>query len=1156
MSITNYFDSLVNLKRSNENYPQELHGIQNPSVLALNPDLYRNQKTLIILPSDEEIEKLEHSFSTFTDLKLCSWKADSHNPYNNVFTSYNAVAQRTGFLAKAAEASSGVFLVHARNLVNYCSPKDFFEQASIKIKQGDTVSSNFLTELKELGYRQVDTVEDPLSFSSRGEIVDIYSPNHDQAIRIEFFDTEIESIRLFDPEMQKSSEIINETIISPALEVLHARLDIEEVINRWKKSCEEANIDWASNQSYISKLNRRQNFEGIHYLFPYAHKDSVELLDYFNESLIFYFDAHECLRQWDLHFQNLKTAFANFDEENIRPPFKDLYHEPSGFHKNTNKTFYLNPVQVLDDDFIKSKGGAEYKINLSLSRKENLAPSKDNDVNPVIEKIKSYKYSDHAVFCFFSNPTQMERARYLLKNAELNFKEVRTEDINIALVEEQRQDNQLVHLCMDSISEGFQIPSEHLVFLNSNDFFGRKRRKSQRKAREDFNQQAGQFKFADLKEGDHLVHIQHGVGIYKGMAMMDVQGIKSEFIQLEYRGNDKLYVPIYKIGLLQKYSGTHGLDKLGGKSWENSKVKVKNSLKDIADELIRLYAKRSQLTRPAYSPPNEMFHKFEDEFPYVETDDQLKAMTDILSDLGSDKPMDRLICGDVGFGKTEIAMRAAFKVLEENKQVALLVPTTVLAFQHYENFKKRFKNWPFEIRSMGRFTPKSEMAETLENLKLGHVNMIIGTHRILSKDVDFKNLGLLIVDEEHRFGVAHKEKLKQLKASVDNLSLSATPIPRTLNMSLVGIRDLSTINTAPQDRLPTRTYINRFNKGTIKTAIEAELQRNGQVYFIHNRVQSIYSRAAEIREILPDIKLEVAHGQMKDGELEKVMLRFYQGKFDVLLCTTIVENGVDNPRANTMIIDNAHHFGLSQLYQLRGRVGRSKERAYCYLVVPQNTKLDPDAKERLRIIQENTALGSGFKIAHHDLELRGAGSFLGAEQSGNVNTVGYDLYLELLEQSIREAKGEEKVEEIEPEINLRIPALIPDAYIPDIRVRLSFYKLLSEIDGEDDIESIESSMIDQFGKIPEQVLNLMGVMLIRKYCKDLGIKDISAGSVNISLSFSSQTKIAVNKLVELAIKQPKTYRLTPDSRLIVRMPELSWPQVLNLVKFLKKDFLV
>ncbi|MEE6249208.1 MAG: CarD family transcriptional regulator, partial [Bdellovibrionota bacterium] len=636
MSITNYFDSLVNLKRSNENYPQELHGIQNPSVLALNPDLYRNQKTLIILPSDEEIEKLEHSFSTFTDLKLCSWKADSHNPYNNVFTSYNAVAQRTGFLAKAAEASSGVFLVHARNLVNYCSPKDFFEQASIKIKQGDTVSSNFLTELKELGYRQVDTVEDPLSFSSRGEIVDIYSPNHDQAIRIEFFDTEIESIRLFDPEMQKSSEIINETIISPALEVLHARLDIEEVINRWKKSCEEANIDWASNQSYISKLNRRQNFEGIHYLFPYAHKDSVELLDYFNESLIFYFDAHECLRQWDLHFQNLKTAFANFDEENIRPPFKDLYHEPSGFHKNTNKTFYLNPVQVLDDDFIKSKGGAEYKINLSLSRKENLAPSKDNDVNPVIEKIKSYKYSDHAVFCFFSNPTQMERARYLLKNAELNFKEVRTEDINIALVEEQRQDNQLVHLCMDSISEGFQIPSEHLVFLNSNDFFGRKRRKSQRKAREDFNQQAGQFKFADLKEGDHLVHIQHGVGIYKGMAMMDVQGIKSEFIQLEYRGNDKLYVPIYKIGLLQKYSGTHGLDKLGGKSWENSKVKVKNSLKDIADELIRLYAKRSQLTRPAYSPPNEMFHKFEDEFPYVETDDQLKAMTDILSDLGSD----------------------------------------------------------------------------------------------------------------------------------------------------------------------------------------------------------------------------------------------------------------------------------------------------------------------------------------------------------------------------------------------------------------------------------------------------------------------------------------------------------------------------------------
>jgi transcription-repair coupling factor (superfamily II helicase) len=572
---------------------------------------------------------------------------------------------------------------------------------------------------------------------------------------------------------------------------------------------------------------------------------------------------------------------------------------------------------------------------------------------------------------------------------------------------------------------------------------------------------------------------------------MDVGGASSEFIKLSYKDGDRLFIPIYRIGQIHKYSGpssTHQLDKLGGHQWKNVKTKVGKRLKDIAAELLALYAKRSQLTRPAFPHKDDDYVAFENSFAFEETIDQENAIDSVMSDMESEHPMDRLVCGDVGFGKTEVAMRSAFKAVQGKKQVAILAPTTVLSFQHFENFKKRFKGWPINIQALNRFLSRQQVKEVIQGLKDGTVDVVIGTHRLLSKDVEFQNLGLLIIDEEQKFGVTHKEKIRKMKTSIDTLAMSATPIPRTLNMSLMNIRDLSLINTAPIDRLPTRTFVCKPSEETIRKAVYAEIERGGQVFFIHNRVQSIHGVADELRQMLPNVRIRVAHGQMDEHELEKVMLAFLHHEIDLLICTTIIESGIDIPRANTMFIDKANTFGLSQLYQLRGRVGRSKTRAYCYLLLPKSGNIDPQAQERLKIIQENTALGSGIRIAQYDLELRGSGNILGEDQSGHINAVGYEMYTELLDEAIRTAKGEAIEEKVDPEINVKIPAFIPDNYIKDIRTRLSYYKVLSQISSHDEIDQVEDELRDQFGKLPEPAVNLIGLMLIRLMCKKLGIR--------------------------------------------------------------------
>ncbi|MCC6276697.1 MAG: transcription-repair coupling factor, partial [Oligoflexia bacterium] len=693
-----------------------------------------------------------------------------------------------------------------------------------------------------------------------------------------------------------------------------------------------------------------------------------------------------------------------------------------------------------------------------------------------------------------------------------------------------------------------------LVILRDEDIFGDRTHTEIRAPKKLKETRIQQQAFADLQPGDLVVHLLHGVGIYDGLKKITLQGLENEFIQLRYKDGDKLYLPVYRAAQIQKYTGLGGqalLDKLGTQSWQKAKIKVKNALKDLASELLSLYSKRAASQGFAFSTPDQSFREFESTFPYDETPDQEKAIEDVIDDMVKPRPMDRLVCGDVGFGKTEVAVRAAYKAAQDGKQTAVLVPTTVLAFQHSQTFTKRFSETGVRVEMISRFVSPKNTKAILKDVAEGKVDILIGTHRLLSRDVHFKNLGLLVVDEEQRLGVTHKEKIKKLKTQIDVLTLSATPIPRTLNLSLMGIRDLSLISTPPMERMSTRTFISRYNSEIIRKAIDNELQRGGQVFVVHNRVQSINEFASEIQKLVPAAKIRVGHGQMAEEDLEKVMVDFYNHEFDVLVSTTIIESGLDIPRANTMIIDRADTFGLSQLYQLRGRIGRSKERAYAYLLLPAHGQIDPTAQERLRIIQKYSELGSGFQIAHHDLELRGSGNILGDDQSGHISAVGYELYMDLLSQALQETKGEPVEEAIEPDINLKVQALIPDTYIEDIRIRLMYYRMLGEIKGETDLDRIEEELVDRFGEIPEPVTNLFGIMLIRQTCKELGVRDISQGPKNLSLAFTNSTSASPEKMVQLVSKKGAKYQLTPDQRLIVKIDQISWQSVLEELKTIK-----
>ncbi|KYG66692.1 transcription-repair coupling factor [Bdellovibrio bacteriovorus] len=1109
---------------------------------------------LVVVGSAQDARKLSELIEFFDPSRRSHLFASFDvSPYSGLYPNTKVVSDRISFLSAAQNAKAGeIFISPSDALMQKTLPVEILKKNSRKVSSGDELPEDIAEFLNSLGYSAAPMVEDRGQYALRGGIVDIFPPTTDKPVRLDLFGDQVESIRHFDVSDQRSTDELSSFVLTPAREVLFRDETHERLLQRVRGMIDGREVDKAEAEDLLRSLVLKNVFPGVEFLLPYFYGELSSPLDHFPGPVnVWFLDPIEISRVTDELASDLKADFAQSRKYVIHPEIESLYE---GFEKlrfpENSREVYFSSLQYFDEENSED-AHVEYKTyNTQDFNNLSLANPIGSDLwsQAAANKLHRWKSDGYRIFVGSKNQSHIEKLKLIFEKMDLRIQRIADDDYRWdTWLQEQDRDAGLVHVIPRGLVESLRLDEEKIVFLRDEDFYGKKLRSRDSSGAQDFQKQAKRLAFGDLKPGDLVVHVKHGVGQYEGLKLMNISGVESEYIQVGYKDKDKLYLPVYRVGQLQKFSGaaaTSVLDKLGGTAWEKTKTKVKSHVRDIASDLLALYAKRAELHRPPFEFKESEISLFENGFPYEETEDQLRAINDIEKDLHSTKPMDRLICGDVGFGKTEVAMRAAFFAVQARKQVALLAPTTVLTFQHFETLKKRFDGWPVDIRVLNRFVSTAEVKKTLQDLKDGKVDIVVGTHKLLGSSIQYKDLGLLIVDEEQKFGVAHKEKIKKIKNSVDTLTLSATPIPRTLNMALVGVRDLSLINTAPVDRLPTRTFVTKFDEDTIRKAITAEVSRGGQVYFIHNRIESIYGLADEIRNIVPEVRIKVAHGQMEEHELEKAMLSFFHHEIDVLICTAIVESGMDVPRANTMFIDSAHMFGLSQLYQLRGRVGRSKTRAYCYLMMPRNRKLDKEQQERLKIIQENTALGSGIKIAQYDLELRGAGNFLGEEQSGHINAVGYELYMDLLNEALAQAKGEAVEDmDLDPEINLRIPAMIPDSYIADIRIRLSYYKALADITSADELDRIEEELRDQFGTIPEPTVNLMGLMLIRRLCKELGVRDVSAGVKSISLIFTAQTKLKPEAVIGLAMRESKKYSLTPDNRLNIKMGTISWSAV-------------
>ncbi|HKJ05708.1 MAG TPA: transcription-repair coupling factor, partial [Geopsychrobacteraceae bacterium] len=769
-----------------------------------------------------------------------------------------------------------------------------------------------------------------------------------------------------------------------------------------------------------------------------------------------------------------------------------------------------------------------YHFNIQGNGDLKVVPGAENDgLEPLLEKLSSWKGTSWRTLLVCHQPGQARRLQELLKAHHLNLP--LEERIDLSHLPTGRP-----MLTIGELSAGFRLPEEKLAVITEEEIFGRRshRRKSGRqKARQLMSS------LSELQKDDFIVHADHGVGRYLGLTHLKTGNIEGDFLHLAYAGDDKLYLPIDRIEKVQKYVGGEGhsprLDKMGGQGWEKAKLRARAAVEELARQLLEVFAQRELRQGFQFSEPDAMFREFEATFPYEETRDQAQAIEEALADMISPRPMDRLVCGDVGYGKTEVAMRAAFKAVLDNKQVAVLVPTTVLARQHWESFRTRLQDFPVRVEMVSRFRTAAENRQTLKDAAAGKIDILIGTHRLLQRDVSFRDLGLLVVDEEQRFGVSHKERLKKFRAEVDILTLTATPIPRTLHMSLSGMRDLSVIETAPVDRLAIRTYVTRFDDDLLREAILRELRRGGQVYFVHNRVKTIGAMADHLRKLVPEAKLAVGHGQMAEKELEQVMLDFIEGKSNLLLASTIIENGLDISRANTIIINRADCFGLSQLYQLRGRVGRSDRRAYAYLLIPGEAALTREARERLKVLQELTELGAGFRIASHDLELRGAGDLLGGKQSGPIAAIGFELYTELLEETIDRLRGKEREERIDPEIRLGISAFLPEKYLPDPNQRLQFYQRMAAAEEETDLFDLAEELRDRYGELPAVSELLFGTMKLRILLKRLKIEMMEYDGKQLSLLFHASTQVSPDKIRQLLTEQAARYQFSADYRMSI-----------------------
>jgi len=1032
----------------------------------------------------QEIENLLGFFSIKRQVE--SLPALSADPYLEVPVPLEMVASRLKVLYGLNQGHQPLILTNLPGLLKKVPRPEDLTRSVVRINRGQTLDRDLLLQqLADYGYTQEDLVSSAGEYAFRGGIVDIYSVWSKNPFRLEFIENQVASIREFDPSTQRSIGRL-ESVVIPSLKEYPGGKEFRE---EFKRQARKRETGLADLERKIELWEEGEILPSFDYYALAASDHFCPLSSYLTNPLFILEEKDLIEKEWEEQFRDWEKTYDNLVKQ---------------------RSFALPPAEIFSLDFLQEvKGKAVYIQDLSEEGEQpalqlgfQSVPRFDNRIPFFLQYLKKRQEERDVCYIFLTNPGKKDRLAHLLRENDLTVRTVS------AVTEKPRGEE--INLVEGRLEKGFSYPRQKIYLFAEKDIFTEEKVLISRPSRKVFFSQ-----FQDLKQGDYVVHTEYGVGLFNGLKKIDLDGQPHDFIELVYRDDDRLLVPVEDLNLVQKFASSAGaspqLDKLGSQSWVKTRARVKKAAEEIAQELLELYARRKTARGFAFSPEGQWEREFDQIFAYEETEDQLRAIQEVRSDMEADQPMDRLLCGDVGYGKTEVAMRAAFKAAMDGKQVAVLCPTTVLANQHLTTFRQRMLLFPVRIEGLTRLQSKKEQQKILEDLKKGFVDIIIGTHRLLSADVEFKDLGLLIIDEEQRFGVSHKEKIKQLKANVDVLTLTATPIPRTLNMALSGLRDISLIETPPRDRLAVHTVVAPFNSRLVASAIKQELERSGQVYYIHNRIEDIDRMAHLVEKLVPQARVITMHGQMPGRELEKRMSAFIDQKYNVLVSTTIIENGIDIPLVNTLIVDRADLYGLAQLYQLRGRVGRSSRQAYAYFLVPPLSELTFEARERLKALKEFSELGSGFRLAARDLEIRGAGNILGHRQHGFIEAVGYEYFLQLLDKAIREQKGE-KIEEVKCQINLKIDFRIPEDYLPQVNLRLNLYKRLSSLEQPDEALRIREEIEDRFGPVPPSVENLFYYARIRFYAQKIRLSALDRSGQRLVIKFPPETNFIWNKV--------------------------------------------
>lgn len=1054
-------------------------------------------------------------------------------PHEKLIPDYHVRQERLQVLQECLFGNySKIIIAPVTALLRKIMPPDVFREYAFHLKIEQEIDLDFLKEkLSILGYQREDMVEEPGHFSVRGGIIDVYMLSEEHPFRIEFFGDEIDSIRTFDAGTQRSISTEQEVVIPPAEELIlipeiiekklpKIKSDFQEAVRRLEKSDqpEKAYTLQKKRDEVLEKLTEFNRFPGYTQFLPYFFSSASSLFDYLGKSSSVFIEHYPRIEERvENNSRDIReTTVSLLQQGQILPTYEKNFVYTDEFNNllRDKAGFYF-----VEDFYDISLPEKFEEINFSTSGVEPF----HSQLELFADRLQNLTDQGYRILVSVDSQPKAERIERFIKEKELPL---------ISVPKNLKRGT--ISVLEKSLSEGFILEDFKLAVYTEKEVFGTPQKRKKRLT--SFEEGVKISSAGELNAGDYVVHENHGIGRYLGIKSLEVQNQHQDYLVLQYAGDDKLYVPTDKVDLVQKYVGADDspprLYELGGNKWERVKEKVENSVKEMAVELLELYAERETVEGYKFSSDTDLQTEFEDEFSHQETPDQLAAIEDIKEDMESSTPMDRLLCGDVGYGKTEVAIRAAFKAAVDSKQTAFLVPTTILAQQHFNTFKERLSGYPVEVEMISRFRTTAEQKEIVEKLARGEIDIIIGTHRLLSKDIIFNDLGLLVIDEEQRFGVSHKEQIKDLKRNLDVLTLSATPIPRTLHMALAGVRDMSLIETPPRNRYPIRTYIREFEEALIKDSFRREMDRDGQIYFVHNRVEDINKKADQLRELVPEANIAVAHGQMSENRLEQIMHDFYHREYDVLVCTTIIENGLDIQNVNTIIINRADRMGLAQLYQLRGRVGRTNRIAYAYLLYKKDRVLSEVAEKRLKAIKEFTNLGSGFKIAMRDLEIRGAGNLLGPEQHGHIAAIGFSLYCKLLENAVEELKGE-KEETKELEIDLGLDAYLPDDYIPDSRQKIEIYKKIEEARSESQIEDIKVELKDRFGDLPEVVNNLVEMGSIRIKAKSLGVEKINRDENIIYLHFEGMESLEGAEVMDLIDKYPRKIKIRSANKPVI-----------------------